>query len=160
MMNMNKQSVIALVAAFALGACGTTNSSRNNASSGTAYPPPGNSNGNYSNYGVVQSIDLVRGADNPDKSIGLGTVAGAVVGGIVGHQVGDGRGNTAATAIGAAGGAYAGHQIEKNNRQQADVYNITIRMNNGAYQTVSQSTSGDLRVGDRVQIDNGVARRY
>jgi hypothetical protein len=33
-------------------------------------------------------------------------------------------------------------------------------MNNGSHQTVMQSTAGDIRVGDRVRIDNGVAHRY
>jgi outer membrane lipoprotein SlyB len=154
-------TAIAIFTALALGACGSMNSPQTTSSN---YPPSANSsNGNstYANstYGVVQSIDLVRG-DSADKSMGFGTLAGAVVGGVVGSQIGDGRGNTAATVAGAAGGAYAGHQIEKNKRSQADVYQITVRMNNGAFQTVTQSTSGDLRVGDRVQIDGGVARRY
>jgi outer membrane lipoprotein SlyB len=149
-------SMLAIFATLALGACGTMNSPQTTSSN---YPPSTNSSSASSTYGVVQSIDLVRG-DNADKSIGFGTLAGAVVGGVVGSQIGDGRGNTAATVAGAAGGAYAGHQIEKGNRAQADAYKITIRMNNGAFQTVTQSTSGDLRVGDRVQIDGGVARRY
>ena len=120
-----------------------------------------NSGGVYSGYGVVQSIELVRQENVGNNEIGLGTLAGAVVGGVVGNQVGGGRGNTAATVIGAAGGAYAGHQLEKQNRQQpADAYQITIRMSDGSYQTLMQGTSGDLRVGDRVQIDNGFARRY
>jgi len=33
-------------------------------------------------------------------------------------------------------------------------------MRDGSYQTVMQTTNPDIRVGDRVQIDNGVARRY
>jgi outer membrane lipoprotein SlyB len=155
--NINRCSAMLCVSAsLALTACGTTNSSPANNSS---YPQSTNSSSANSAYGVVQSIDLVR-ADNADKSIGLGTLAGAVVGGVVGSQIGDGRGSTAATVAGAAGGAYAGHQIEKGNRSQADTYKITIRMNDGAFQSVTQNSSGDLRVGDRVQIDNGVARRY
>ncbi|MGY6518941.1 MAG: glycine zipper 2TM domain-containing protein [Lysobacteraceae bacterium] len=46
-----------------------------------------------------------------------GTVAGAVVGGLVGNQVGGGSGRRLATVAGAAGGAYAGREIQ--GRQQA-----------------------------------------
>ncbi len=160
MMNMNKlASVFSLAAVLALGACGPTNNAGTRSSSSSAYPSSNNSSSAYSSSGVVQSIDVVK-QDTADSKIGVGTIAGALVGGIVGNQVGRGNGNTAATVIGAAGGAYAGHQIEKQNQQQIDVYKITIRMNDGAYQTVMQNTSGDLRVGDRVQIDGGVARRY
>ena len=160
MMHMNKLgSLLGLAAALTLGACGSMNNPGTTSSSSTAYPPSSNSSRSYSSYGVVQSIDLVR-QDTADSKIGLGSVAGAVVGGLVGSQVGQGRGSTAATVVGAAGGAYIGHQIEERNQHQPDVYKITIRMNDGSYQTVTQNTSADLRVGDRVQIDGGIVRRY
>lgn len=92
--------------------------------------------------------------------IGAGTIAGAVIGGVVGNQVGSGSGNTAATVLGAAGGAYVGHELEKRNQQAREAYKFTIRMQDGTHQTVTQTTNADLRVGDRVQIDNGVVRRY
>jgi len=95
-------------------------------------------------------------------TVGAGTIAGAVVGGILGHQVGGGSGNTAATVLGAAGGAYAGHALENNNQatQLVNAYQFTVRLSNGSYQTYTQTTSTDIRVGDRVQIDNGTLRRY
>lgn len=151
-------SVMAVAAVLTLGACANMNTP----SSGTTYPQSSNTGGVYTGYGVVQSIELVRqdGAGIGGSGIGAGTIAGAVIGGIVGNQVGAGQGNTAATVIGAAGGAYAGHQLEKRNQTQADVYKFTIRMNDGSYQTLTQSTNDNIRVGDRVRIDNGVARRY
>jgi outer membrane lipoprotein SlyB len=155
MMNITRLApTISLIIALALAGCGTTNGPSNTSRSGNGSPQ----SSNYSTYGIVQSIDVVR-QDSPKSKIGIGTVAGAVVGGIVGNQVGQGRGNTAATVIGAAGGAYAGHQIENNNAQQTDVYKISVRLNDGSYQTFTQTTSGDLRVGDHVQIENGIARR-
>jgi hypothetical protein len=33
-------------------------------------------------------------------------------------------------------------------------------MEDGSNQTLMQNTSDDIRVGDRVRIENGVARRY
>jgi len=55
-----------------------------------------------------------------DKNRVAGTAIGAVVGGVLGHQVGGGKGKTLATVGGAAAGAYAGNQIQKN-AQESDV---------------------------------------
>ena len=49
---------------------------------------------------------------------GVGAVAGGVLGGVLGHQFGSGRGNTAATIVGAGAGAYAGNEVEKNKKKQ------------------------------------------
>jgi outer membrane lipoprotein SlyB len=153
-----------LAAVLTLGACETMNTPD---TTGTAYPQSTNSGGVYSGYGVVQSVELLQqgSAGNTGiggSGIGIGTIAGAVVGGIVGNQVGSGRGNTAATVVGAAGGAYVGHEIDKRQQHPAtsDVYRFNIRMDNGSHQSFTQSTNADIRVGDRVQIDNGVVRRY
>jgi len=150
-------SALSLLAALTLGACATTN-----------YPPnPGDSHmagagSAYTEYGVVQSVELVRQEHDGigGSGVGLGTIAGAVVGGIVGNQVGSGRGNTAATVVGAAGGAYVGHQLENRQQQHADADKITIRMEDGSYQTVMEGTNAGFRVGDRVRLSNGVLRRY
>lgn len=153
------KSLLALAAVLTLGACETINSPGYRSGYDDNYPQNNNSRQSYSRYGVVQSVELVR-PENNNTDIGLGTLAGAVVGGIVGNQVGAGRGNTAATVIGAAGGAYVGHELEKRPRQQADAHRLNIRMEDGSHQSVIQSPEADIRVGDRVQVDNGVARRY
>lgn len=147
-------SAIGLAALLALGGCGTAPNNTGNA----YYPQATNNGGAYASYGVVQSIEMVR-QNTGIGGIGAGAIVGAVVGGLVGNQVGGGTGKTAATVVGAAGGAYAGNELEKRN-QQADAYKFTIRMNDGSYQTVTQTTIADIRVGDRVKIENGVARRY
>ncbi len=88
------------------------------------------------NCGVVETVRMVQLEGNAS---GLGAVAGGVTGALVGNQFGRGGGNTAMTLIGAAGGAYAGNSIEKNmNRQTA--YRITVRMDDGAYRTISSPT--------------------
>ena len=150
------KSVTVLVMALALGACDTvpTNTS---SSSPVGYPSSTATGGIYPGYGVVQTIELVR-LDN--TGLGAGTIAGAVVGGIVGSQLGSGDGKTAATVLGAAGGAFAGHALEKRNQQATEGYKLIIRMRDGTYQTVTQINSANLRVGDQVVIENGVARRY
>ncbi len=100
-------------------------------------------------YGVIDSIETTSGGNN---DIGAGAIIGGVVGGVLGNQVGRGTGNDVATVAGVVGGAVVGHQVEKQNRQQ-DAYRIQVRLDRGGYQTVTQGIS-DLRVGDRVRIEN------
>jgi outer membrane lipoprotein SlyB len=150
-------SALGIIAALILGGCAEMNS--------TPYPSNPNvaSTGNtYSAYGVVHSIELVQQENSGigGSSIGLGTIAGAVIGGVLGNQVGAGRGNTVATVAGAAGGAYVGHELENRQQQRSDAYKITVRMDDGAYQTLMQSTNSGFRVGDRVRFDNGAMQRY
>ena len=160
MKTLNKLTALAAVTGtLILGGCADMNSPYNtNTNTGTAYPQQNTSS--YTQYGVVQSIALVP-QNSSGTPIGAGAIAGAVVGGILGNQVGGGSGKTAATVLGAAGGAYAGHELEKRNQtQQGNVYQLTVRLNNGSYQTLTQTTNNDIRVGDSVRIDNGVAQRY
>ncbi|MCY1427415.1 Glycine zipper 2TM domain protein [compost metagenome] len=153
--------VLGMTCVFALGACsdmGTYNGSPNSGGGNQVSTQGGSV---YSGYGVVQSINPV-GQDYQGVAgtgYGLGTIAGAVVGGVAGNQVGSGKGKTVATVAGTAGGAYIGHQLEKRN-QEPSGYAITVRMENGSSQTLTQSTSAGLSVGDRVRIDNGSIRRY
>jgi outer membrane lipoprotein SlyB len=114
-----------------------------------------------STYGVVDAIELVRGSGDGigGSGIGAGAVIGGVVGGVLGHQVGGGTGKDVATVAGVVGGAMAGHQIEKSTKTQ-DAYRIRVRLDNGGYQTVTQQSIADLRVGDRVRIENDRVSRY
>ena len=54
----------------------------------------------------------------------------AVLGGVLGHQIGSGRGNTAATIIGAGAGVYAGNEVEKNKKTKT-FWNVAVKMENG-----------------------------
>jgi outer membrane lipoprotein SlyB len=108
-------------------------------------------------YGVVESIESPRGR-NSDNAV-AGTIIGGVIGGVIGHQIGSGTGNTVATVAGAVGGAAVGHEIGESNAGP-DAYRLRIRFDNGSYQTVTQASIGNLRVGDGVRIENGRAFRY
>lgn len=113
----------------------------------------------YSEYGVIDSIQMVRG--NASGGVGAGAVVGGVVGGLLGNQVGGGSGKAVATIAGVVGGAMAGNQIEQSNRNQMrDMYQITVRLNNGGYQTITQDSIVDLRIGNRVRIDGNRVYRY
>jgi len=145
-------SVLGIIAVLTLGACASANPPSN-----APYGAVDNQGNAYSRYGVVQSVEVVR---QEKSGVGLGTIAGAVVGGVLGNQVGAGRGNTAATVAGAAGGAYVGHQMENRQAQTSDAYKITVRMEDGSYQSLMQSSNAGFRVGDRVRFENGVLQRY
>ena len=102
--------------------------------------------------GVVERIEVIRRDEGNNVA---GTVIGGLVGGLIGHQLGGGRGQTAATIAGAAGGAVAGNQIENRSRGANETFRVTVRLDAGGYQTVTQDDIADLRTGDRVRLEGG-----
>lgn len=121
--------------------------------------PTGSQQGYGTQYGVVDSIQVTRAPVNSGP--GVGAVVGGVVGGLLGNQVGGGNGKIAATAAGAIGGAVVGNQVEQNNRTAgAEMYQVNVRLDNGSYISVTQESMNDLRVGNRVRVENGRVYRY
>jgi outer membrane lipoprotein SlyB len=107
-------------------------------------------------YGTVTAIEVYRASDN--QPINAGTVLGGIAGGVIGHQIGSGRGNTAATIAGTIGGAVVGNQIEKN-KVQGSRYRITVKLDSGSSLLVEDTREVNLRVGDRVRVeDNRIYR--
>ena len=102
-------------------------------------------------YGKIEAIEIYRGSDN--QPVNAGTVLGGVAGGVIGHQIGSGRGNTAATIAGAIGGAVIGNEIEKK-QVQGSRYRITVRLDSGSTLIVEDTRDVNLRVGDRVRVEN------
>lgn len=107
--------------------------------------------------GTVDRIELINRSDPNNMA---GTVIGGVVGGLIGHQIGHGTGRTVATVAGVAGGAYVGNQIEQRQRAPHESFRVTVRMDNGTYQTITEDNITDLRTGDRVRIDGNNISRY
>jgi uncharacterized protein YcfJ len=85
---------------------------------------------------------------------------GGALGGLVGRQIGSGGGRDAATAVGVLAGAIMGNEIEKNRRGAADIYRVTVRVDGGGLRSFDYATLDDLRVGDRVRIDNNQLYRW
>jgi outer membrane lipoprotein SlyB len=111
--------------------------------------------GNYTEFGRVTNVEVLRTSE-PGKGTGLGAVIGGVAGAAVGSQIGGGGGRTAATVVGAVGGAVAGNAIEKSQSTTVrETYRISIRLDNGSTRAYDVPAYGDLRVGDRVRIENG-----
>ena len=107
--------------------------------------------------GIVDRIEVVSRSDPNNIA---GTVIGGIVGGLIGHQIGGGSGQTVTTIAGAAGGAYAGNQIEQRRRATHESFRVTVRMDNGTYHTITEDNITDLRTGDRVRVDGNNISRY
>ena len=102
-------------------------------------------------YGHVESIHIYRNTDN--EPINVGTVLGGIAGGVIGHQIGGGTGNAVATIAGAIGGAVLGNEIDKT-QVEGSRYRITVRLDSGSTLVVEDSRDVNLRVGDRVRVEN------
>jgi outer membrane lipoprotein SlyB len=89
-----------------------------------------------------------------DEPVNAGTLIGGVAGGVIGHQIGRGRGNTAATIAGAIGGAVVGSEIDRR-QGQATRFRITVRLDSGSSLVIDETRNLNLRVGDRVRIEDG-----
>lgn len=120
------------------------------------YPAP-NNQGAYVEYGRVSNVEVVR-MQQPSTGPGIGAVIGGVAGAVVGNQVGTGGARTAATVIGAVGGAVAGNAIERSrtaNTSAGESYRVSVQMDNGTMRSYDTTSYGELRIGDRVRIENG-----
>jgi outer membrane lipoprotein SlyB len=124
--------------------------------SGQQYPD----RGYQSQSAYIGTVDRIEVIGKKDPNNIAGTVIGGIIGGLIGHQIGGGTGNTVATIAGAAGGAYAGNQVQSRKRADHETFRVTVRMDNGSYQTVTQENIMDLRTGDRVRVDGNNISRY
>lgn len=111
------------------------------------------------NCGVIQSVQVIdeRVGNNRDNNA-LGALGGAVVGGLLGNQVGGGSGRDVATIAGALGGAYAGNEVARNqngNGGIARVFQVNLRMDDGATQSLRLNQNPNLSSGQRVRLENG-----
>jgi len=106
--------------------------------------------------GTVTEVNTVT---KKGESSGAGAVLGGIAGGVLGHQVGSGRGNTAATVVGAAGGAYVGNEVEKN-KNTITHYVVRVKMEDGSIRTFTYSNPTSYRAGNKVKIvDRKLVRR-
>lgn len=99
----------------------------------------------------IGTVESIRSQTVENSNTAIGTIGGALVGGLLGNQIGSGRGRTAATVVGAAGGAYAGNRMTSGSSL---VWIIGVRYDDGSLATIQQSASPGLRIGDRVRVGN------
>jgi outer membrane lipoprotein SlyB len=132
------------------------------AASPAAVPPPvarvtrTPSAAQLASAGEVRAIEPIR--ERPPGT-GKGAVIGGVLGGVVGNQFGHGNGRAAMTVLGAAGGAVAGNNVERNMNKRIVGYRVSVRLDNGQARTFTEPRLDGLRVGDRVRVDGKHVRR-
>jgi outer membrane lipoprotein SlyB len=79
--------------------------------------------------------------------------------------VNSGDNRTGATVLGGAAGAAIGSGMGRNNPNTANsgaggaAYRVTVQTDQGALRQYEVGATGDLRVGDRVRVENGVIYR-
>lgn len=106
--------------------------------------------------GVVESVREVK--TKAEKSNGVGPIAGGVGGAVLGSQVGkgfDSKGfRNVLTVLGAAGGAFAGKEIERNVRATSH-WELEVRLDDGTRRTLTSSTAPYWQPGHRVRFLDG-----
>jgi outer membrane lipoprotein SlyB len=63
------------------------------------------------------------------------------------------------TVLGAAGGAVAGNNVERNMNKQIVGYRVSVQLDNGQTRTYEEKSLNGLQIGDRVRVDRGHLRR-
>lgn len=86
-----------------------------------------------------------------------GAIVGGVAGAAIGNQLGGGR--DPATILGGAAGAAIGSQVGTTSGTVNTPYRVTIQTDAGVFRIYDVPGTGDLRVGDRVRVENGVIYR-
>lgn len=102
-------------------------------------------------YGSVDAIQVFRTGDN--RPIHVATLLGGIAGGVIGHPIGGASGQTLATIGGAFPGSVFGKGIEKREVEGAR-YRITVKLESGATLNIEDNTAVNLRVGNRVRVEN------
>lgn len=121
-------------------------------------------------FGRVTDIQTVQmgatSATNPGvRNAVVGGIIGAVVGNIAGKHINDGDNRSAATVLGGAAGAAIGNRMGQGQGSTAasgaagPAYRVTVQTDQGQWRTYEVGALGDLRVGDRVRVENGVIYR-
>ena len=101
--------------------------------------------------GQLAIVESVREVKDPGDAKGVGAIAGGVVGGVLGNKLGK---NRIVTVLGAAGGAFAGHQVEKRVRAEKR-WETAVRLDDGSQRTISSEAQPSWRAGERVRLLDG-----
>lgn len=116
----------------------------------------------------IQTVQMgATSATNPGVGRAVvGGIIGAVVGSVVGKNIDNGHSRAGATVLGAGAGAAIGHRSGQNAEANTassgaagPAYRVTVQTDQGAWRTFEVGALGDLRVGDRVRVENNVIYR-
>ena len=161
----NRITFLAAAATLALAACAAPPYSDGSYPQSSQYPSypaaqqqyPTYPQAQVARYGYVEAVEAVPG-EQRSTAPGIGAIGGAIAGGVLGNQIGHGTGRAAGTVGGAVVGGVIGHQVEQHVRgsqASSTQYRFRVRMDDGSYQTITQERADNIRVGDRVRVENG-----
>jgi outer membrane lipoprotein SlyB len=102
--------------------------------------------------GQLAVVESVREVSDPGDGKGIGAIAGGVTGLVLGKKLG--KDKDLVTILGAAGGAFAGHQIERQVRATKR-WEIAVRLDDGSQHTLSSEVQPAWHAGDRVRLLDG-----
>src|SRR5918996_1456082 len=102
--------------------------------------------------GQLAVVESVREVSDPGDGKGIGAIAGGVTGLVLGKKLG--KDKDLVTILGAAGGAIAGHQIERQTRATKR-WEIAVRLDDGSQRTLSSEVQPAWHAGDRVRLLDG-----
>ncbi|HSW19848.1 MAG TPA: glycine zipper 2TM domain-containing protein [Ramlibacter sp.] len=100
--------------------------------------------------GRVLSINQI---DKPGDGSAVGLIAGGVAGALLGRQMGGGTGKDLATLAGAAGGAFAGREVEKRVNSQK-LWSVSVQYPHGDTASYEFAQDPGFRAGDSVRRSN------
>ncbi|HSV34839.1 MAG TPA: glycine zipper 2TM domain-containing protein [Ramlibacter sp.] len=143
-----------------LAACGSVPLSGPVSSYPSTYPsaPATLEYGRVTNIEFFQGGTTARGVNVPGAIIGA--VAGAVIGNVAGRSVGGSSTRDTAAVLGGVAGAAIGSQAgQGGTTTTSPVYRVSIQTDQGVMRTYDVPATGDLRIGDRVRVENGVIYR-
>ncbi len=106
--------------------------------------------------GHLATVQAVREVKESGQHTALGPIAGGIAGAVIGDQIGKGKGTTrkVLTVLGAAGGAVAGREIEKQARATSH-WEIDVRRDDGAVETLRSDVAPPWQPGERVRLVDG-----
>lgn len=113
-------------------------------------------------WGRIARIEYVPpGATTASTPNLIGAVVGGVAGAALGHTIGGGSGRDVATVLGGVAGAAVGSQVGRNTAGVTTTpsYRIAVQSDQGAVYTYEVASAGELKVGDRVRVENNVISR-
>jgi outer membrane lipoprotein SlyB len=112
-------------------------------------------------FGRVTNIEYFPSGTAASRVNVPGAIVGGVAGAVIGNQVGRAMGGSrdAATVLGGAAGAAIGSQAGRAPAVVDTAYRVSIQTDSGAFRTYDVPATGDLRIGDRVRVENGVIYR-
>lgn len=104
------------------------------------------------------TVAAVNKEQREGKPSAVGAIAGGVVGGLLGNQIGHGTGKDLATVAGAAGGVYAGREVEKRVNTKT-VWVVKVNFGDGSSGSYEFANDPGYKTGDAVKkAGNSISR--